>query len=525
VLERRLTTLGREPVVEVVFRNLVDMRARVRIREGEPVVEVDAQLCALHDEVDHEFVRRALDPGQPRTNFERARAGIRVGGETSLNAVAVAVHGPRTSPSRTTHQYSANVEYSLDRVDLGDLLGVDWVSAAGASAPRISIRDAATAARAAGLLEGVAVGHDRPGHDEVDDEVTSEDHGVGDRLSDWDGVRNEIWFGPPGTGKSFGIGQRIDALKIEPERTRRITFHPETSYYDLVGTYRPMVKWLDDSPRPGQSEPRTYYGFAPGPLSELLALAASSPHKMHALIIEEINRGNCAAIFGDVFQLLDRHESSERGATIGESAYGITASPEWGAWLGEKITVDCRIFEPGTRTLRLPPNLLLLASMNTADQNLFPMDSAFKRRWAMRYVPISKNEGPDARVPLRAQDGVGVPWRTFFTVINVWIVEYTKSDDKQIGPWFVHAKNGGWLSAEVFCSKVLHYLWTDVFRGDRAQIFRSDVTTYDVLVQRFRANQHVLADDVLNALGAARENAEPVLTTGDVSGPSSYRAV
>ena len=510
LLRNRMRALGAEPTLHVVFRNRIDLRCRLDLSTGRPMVEVDDALRAAMDEVDHELVMRSLPAGRPRQSYENGREAINNEQTTSLNTTAVAVHGPRVNPARRSETYNKNLVYLLDRKTIEEFLGPEWASAAPRSGAYISIKDAARAAAAAGLVSP----DDPIPDDDEDDNAEEDDSGEEDSLpesdatitpatADWDGARNEIWFGPPGTGKSFGIKSRLNNVGIEPSRIRRMTFHPETTYYDLIGTYRPAVLWLDDSLHPGRREPRTYYDFAPGPLSALLVLAALSPDRMHSLVIEEINRGNCAAIFGDVFQLLDRVERSTEGR-IGESVYGITASPEWAAWLQSKLPNPTPVFERDTRMVRLPPNLLLLASMNTADQSLFPMDSAFKRRWAMRYVPISADAGPDARVPLRAQDDTGVEWRRFFTVVNERIVVHTRSDDKQMGPWFVSAPKGGFVSADAFCSKVLNYLWADVFRDNPGQLFAPEVTTFDVLVRRFYGNQDVLATTVLAALRPAR---------------------
>jgi hypothetical protein len=164
--------------------------------------------------------------------------------------------------------------------------------------------------------------------------------------------------------------------------------------------------------------------------------------------------------------------------------------------------------------------------MNTADQSLFPIDTAFKRRWAMHYVRISEDDGPVVAVPLTAHDREGVPWRRFFTVINRHIVNHTQSDDKdkQMGPWFINVPYGRMIEAESFCSKVLHYLWNDVFRLGVREVFRPELRTYDELVRDFRNDEAVFAGEVLKELRLRRtdEAGEPqTLASVDGEEPGS----
>jgi len=318
--------------------------------------------------------------------------------------------------------------------------------------------------------------------------------------------RNLIFFGPPGTGKSYRLSQRArQALQAEG-RIIRVTFHPEYAYHDFIGSFRPTVGWLQATAKfqlkDGQeknAEPRVYYTFNPGPLAETLVSAVTDPSKHWVLAIEEINRGNCAAIFGDFFQLLDRGGERERPETYGTSTYSIRPMTELAEWLDEKLGNKWPEWKEGR--LRLPKNLFLWATMNTSDQGLFPMDTAFKRRWAMEYMGVVPPSILPTKVPLHAGDTDGIPWSRFINVVNAIIVDHTRSDDKQMGPWFVQADRGHRLVDEVqFRSKVLFYLWSDVFRGNPARLFREDVRTYDQLVSRFEDGKHVLRRDVLEGL-------------------------
>ena len=205
-------------------------------------------------------------------------------------------------------------------------------------------------------------------------------------------------------------------------------------------------------------------------------LYAQEPGKPVVLVIEEINRGNCAQIFGDIFQLLDRDES-------GYSTYPISADVDLAKWLsnedqfGEGLE---GIDRPGCiraedwndillgRKLALPPNLYIWATMNTSDQSLFPIDSAFKRRWDWKYVPIAKpDKTGDANWKERkiVANGKLYDWWAFITSINAQIADITKSEDKQLGYFFVKAPDAtGLITAEQFANKVLFYLFNDVFR-------------------------------------------------------------
>ena len=206
--------------------------------------------------------------------------------------------------------------------------------------------------------------------------------------------------------------------------------------------------------------------------------------KTYYLVIEEINRGNCAQIFGDLFQLLDRADN-------GFSAYAITPDDDIQKFLetdkdyrltdisltedikkvteaGEKVIATAADIKMGKK-LVLPPNLFIRATMNTSDQSLFPMDSAFKRRWDWEYVPISKPDKPNDANWKDRKIEVGenlYDWWDFLTVINNYIYKVTDSEDKQLGYFFVKGNEStGYISAKQFANKVLFYLYGDVFRS------------------------------------------------------------
>ena len=322
----------------------------------------------------------------------------------------------------------------------------------------------------------------------------------------WTQHHNVIFFGPPGTGKSYQV-QEVATQHLAAAETLRITFHPESTYFDFVGSFRPAVGWVksalsftDADGAELQREPRTYYRFEPGPLS-LALQAASTTDKPVVLIIEEINRGNVAGIFGDVFQLLDRvrRPSAE---DFGWSEYPIRPSAEWSAWLRQNCPA---VFMDGR--LRLPGNLYLYATMNTSDQSLYPMDTAFRRRWGLQYVGLHDSGDPKVRVPLHAKDEDGVSWLKVMRELNAEIVDHTRTDDKQMGPWFVRASigSGDLVDPVEFQSKVLFYLWSDVFRDRPERIFHPKIRTYEQLVRRFGAGKPVLRDELLEKLGVLHD--------------------
>lgn len=192
------------------------------------------------------------------------------------------------------------------------------------------------------------------------------------------------------------------------------------------------------------------------------------------LVIEEINRGNCAQIFGDIFQLLDRDGD-------GLSQYAIVADCDFADWLenddtGLKSVWDKYKGEVGDGKLKLPPNLNILATMNTSDQSLFPMDSAFKRRFDWEYVPISF-EGKDAANYKIDIDGSLYSWQNFVETVNEKILDLTESEDKQLGEFFIKPDSGNVISKERFLGKVMFYLWNEVCKDEHknGSFFRAKI--------------------------------------------------
>ena len=293
----------------------------------------------------------------------------------------------------------------------------------------------------------------------------------------------QIYYGAPGTGKS----KTIKDLTFG-ERVIRTTFHPDSDYASFVGTYKPITeevdlrdcygkKVIDEETNEVVKEERIAYKFIPQAFLEAYVEAWKElgSSKKQYLIIEEINRGNCAQIFGDLFQLLDRNE-------YGFSDYPIVADKDMQKYLekefaGWEITNKDEINQlygeanmvnlimKGER-LVLPSNLYIWATMNTSDQSLFPIDSAFKRRWDWKYVPIREGRDKETNAPLNWYINTGdkqYNWWSFISLVNKLIGSLTNSEDKKLGYFFCKAKDGE-INADLFVSKVIFYLWNDVFK-------------------------------------------------------------
>lgn len=299
----------------------------------------------------------------------------------------------------------------------------------------------------------------------------------------------QFFYGAPGTGKSHKIKEYLDKNDVSKENIFRTTFHPNSDYATFVGAYKPIMtkqyryndsgikityKEDDDLVQAKKSAPivdRTIeYGYVPQAFLNAYVRAYQTEEDVF-LIIEEINRGNCAQIFGDLFQLLDRGGD-------GKSSYTIKAGADIKTYLEEKLGSENEGITNGE--LCLPNNLHILATMNTSDQSLFPIDSAFKRRWDWKYIKISNGyeKGDDGeylkdteghKIPLgweidiKDEDGNNYDWWQFLQKINSIINYMTASADKQLGYFFCKAIDKK-ISADVFVNKVLFYLWNDVFK-------------------------------------------------------------
>lgn len=303
--------------------------------------------------------------------------------------------------------------------------------------------------------------------------------------------RNRIIFGAPGTGKSFSMNQDRETLIGKDNSTdyERVTFHPDYSYANFVGTYKPV---------PGKDkngDDTITYEYVPGPFIRVLVKALKSAGKKEKkpflLMIEEINRADVAAVFGDVFQLLDRGEDyvSEYPVQASEDIKNYLSKPEI---LGGK--------PENYEQLRIPDNMFIWATMNSADQGVFPMDTAFKRRWDFKYIGINDN---DTRlIGKKVLLGQGsyqhrVEWNELRKKINDFMAGLGINEDKQLGPYFIRKaivvpESGEEINSEKFCeafkNKVIMYLFEDAVRQKRKLLFdgiQGDKTRYSGICREF----------------------------------------
>lgn len=319
---------------------------------------------------------------------------------------------------------------------------------------------------------------------------------------------NVLLYGVPGSGKSWTIEHEYCK---KDSKVERLVFHPDYTYSDFVGQILPNVA----------EDGQVSYKFTAGPFTNILLDAYTHPEDEYILIIEEINRGNAPAIFGEVFQLLDRkveikEGDEDDGFPIGTSEYGIT-----------NANIAKIVYENPTRKVRIPSNLSILGTMNTSDQNVFTLDTAFQRRWDMRLIE-NNFDNVDPELANAEILDTTITWRNFCTAINSIVVgnsaRMTSSEDKRLGAYFVHLRDlqkdermgnlsdgeydslrkkesAGNLTdtekarlAEIreamkqyrkFPEKVIKYLWDDAFKFNREVVFEN--TEYQSLEQVIRA--------------------------------------
>ena len=318
---------------------------------------------------------------------------------------------------------------------------------------------------------------------------------------------NVLLYGVPGSGKSWTIEHEYCKKDTKVER---LVFHPDYTYSDFIGQILPAV----------DEDGQVTYKFTPGPFTNILRDAYNHPMDEYILIIEEINRGNAPAIFGEVFQILDRkvedRDADEDEYPVGTSEYGIT-----------NANIASIVYGDTTHKVRIPANLSIIATMNTSDQNVFTLDTAFQRRWDMRLI-----ENNFHNVDPKLADAVildtTVTWRNFCTEVNKIVignsVRMSSAEDKRLGAYFVHLRDlyynnamgdlsGGEYKALIqkersktlsddeqkrlttireamkqnrrFPEKVIKYLWDDAFKFNREVIF--ETAKYQSLEQVIRA--------------------------------------
>ncbi|GAA9689781.1 hypothetical protein HpVH77_02780 [Helicobacter pylori] len=298
-----------------------------------------------------------------------------------------------------------------------------------------------------------------------------------------DGGKNIILYGVPGSGKSYTLQRDYcnDNSVVE-----KIVFHPDYSYSDFVGQIMPSV---DDSGI-------VSYKFNPGPFTNILKKAYHNPQIKHVLVIDEINRGNVPAIFGEIFQLLDRLKHDKNGFKKGSSEYAIN-----------NMDIANIVHSDKNASIRIPSNLWIIATMNTSDQNVFTLDTAFQRRFSMQLIENSFENVDDDFKNMKILD-TDITWQKFCTTINEKIAQnndgLSSMKDKRFGVYFVNIDD--LKSKENFAHKVIKYLWDDVFKFDRNIIFdTTKFNTLEAVVKNFtkekgRTQFDIFSDDVKELL-------------------------
>lgn len=306
--------------------------------------------------------------------------------------------------------------------------------------------------------------------------------------------RNRILFGAPGTGKSNTLNRNVATLLQDGGEYERVTFHPDYSYANFVGTYKPVP-----------TEDGISYEFVPGPFIRLYVKALQNSKtldiKPYVLIVEEINRANVAAVFGDIFQLLDR-DSDEK------SEYPIHASEDLKNYLSKADVLGGN--PEDYQEICIPDNMFIWATMNSADQGVYPMDTAFKRRWDFTYLGINNGVSEIADYNFRLANGKVINWNTLRTAINDRMAALKINEDKLMGPFFLSKKilgsgNAGFLNA--FKNKVLMYIFEDAGKQKKHDIFRKDSTSgrdlmlYSALCEKFDKNGiEIFCDEITKSV-------------------------
>ena len=347
----------------------------------------------------------------------------------------------------------------------------------------------------------------------------------------------QIFFGAPGTGKSYEINELTNGGSVI-----RTTFHPDSDYSTFVGAYKPV---MEETPVYGAQgvevakEKRITYSYVKQAFLKAYLGAwqkyakGGETAEPQFLVIEEINRGNCAQIFGDLFQLLDRSDNGfstypieadsdlqneikkafaeggeyaiENGLDVDDAMDGYTSN------YGETLSDDIK----NGRVLLLPNNFYIWATMNTSDQSLFPIDSAFKRRWDWKYVKIT-----DAKKGWKIKCGSEeCDWWTFVTEINKNIAKETSSDDKKLGYFFCKPDNGNTISEDKFVGKVLFYLWNDVFKDGDTSLFKVGEYTEEATFEAFYNDDNTVNIEAIRKFFVAVVG-DNNIKSGNEKGPS-----
>lgn len=311
-----------------------------------------------------------------------------------------------------------------------------------------------------------------------------------------------IYYGAPGTGKSHTIDTDI-VSGVSDDRVFRVTFYPDFTYCDFIGQLLPKVI---PSALPGGASTITY-DFQKGVFTQALEKAYENTANDVYLIIEEMSRGDCAAIFGDIFQLLDRERT---GVNSGYSKYFIT---------NELIAKDIIPLRTNGNKVKLPPNFHILGTVNTSDQNVYVMDTAFKRRFEWEYVSTDPVlDSPVGVTPVVYKNNVQlsihdgstlkpISWVELYQKLNDFIADdgyLGLGEDKQLGPFFIEFDTTPSADhKKQVKNKLLHYLWSDVHKASYksdVRLFKDDLSTFKKLYEAFERDEQIFSTDFLNTL-------------------------
>lgn len=295
--------------------------------------------------------------------------------------------------------------------------------------------------------------------------------------------RNKIFFGAPGTGKSYNLNVEKDELLVgyDENNYERVTFHPDYTYANFVGTYKPVPK--DDD--------LISYEYVPGPFMRTLVKALKNPSEPFVLIIEEINRANVAAVFGDVFQLLDR----EKDTNISE--YPINTNEDMKNYLKKELKcinkIQKGLLGDNFNFIKIPQNMFIWATMNSADQGVFPMDTAFKRRWDFEYIGINDSVNDKVENLKVVLNGEEIYWNNLRTAINKKLLSFGINEDKLMGPFYAFKEflDTGVIPEDefknTFKNKIIMYLFEDAARSRRDVLFN------------IKGKENIIFSDICNA--------------------------
>lgn len=308
------------------------------------------------------------------------------------------------------------------------------------------------------------------------------------------GGYNVIYYGVPGTGKSYAIDQLLKEVKNENKF--RITFHPEYTYNDFIGQLLPTII------KEGEHKGDITYSFQKGPFTLALEKAYDTPQEAIYLIIEEMSRGNCSAIFGDIFQLLDRVKYGEM--------------KDWSRYFVNNEVIAKDITRISDGRIKIPSNLYIIGTVNTSDQNVFVMDTAFKRRFEWKYIstkPVPANKPYLNSVELSFHNGkefITINWINLYGVLNKFISSSEKlglGEDKQIGQFFIEFD--GKNDKEEIKNKLLHYLWFDIQEATyktEVKLFDDSITSFSDLYDKYEDDKKIFSDDFFDCIDAWNNN-------------------